>query len=462
MIRLVPVILAVALSMSHIQFNNMNQNFNADNLKISDSTENKNPRNHLTQDNLKRTDVTAKVLSVGEARPKSPNDSTKNLTDENEELTAKNSSEIREEIILRLSWDIVPKAVKYKISYDDKNIMAYTSGVEIPVDGTDKVFRVTALDFDNNILDDDVKITEIVTNPSTIKTTSEFDKMSYPPIYLVYSWIPSCEADHYEIQLFKDGELLREFVTEFQPQDDNFDFYDTIPVIDKGVYYWRIRAMTKSNFPLTEWSEQNPGNTFKIYRPIRFCALGDSITHGGGSISVSPSMVMYNWENYCDLPVKNLGKSGDTTEQMLNRFDEDVLPFHPEVLFIMAGVNDFRSDIIGWYSVENLTAIKEKCEQHGIIPVFITPTPVNPKIINKVQFVEAPPYDWRSHQKYICDWIRQQKYYIDLTDEFTDFSGNLKESLTSDGLHPDAEGKQIIGEAVGKWIHKYLDSLEKN
>ena len=460
MTRFVPVIFAMALSLSHIQFSNNLQNFNLDKIQAVDSVENKNPRNHLTQDDFNRTDVSAKILSVGEARPKSPNDSTTNLTEDKKIVTSETEA-IGNEIILRLSWDIVPKAVKYKISYDDENILAYTCGVEIPVNGEDKNFHVTALDFDNNILAEDVKITEVKKNPSTLKTTSEFDKMSYPPIYLVYSWIPSCEADHYEIQLFKDGELLREFVTEYQEKDDNFDYYDPFPTIEDGVYYWRIRAMTASNLPLTEWSEQNPGNTFKVYSPIRFCALGDSITHGGGSISVSPSMVMYNWETYCDLPVKNLGKSGDTTEQMLNRFDNDVVPFHPEILFIMAGVNDFRGNTLGWNSVENLIAIKEKCQANGIIPIFITPTPVNPRILNKVQFVEPPPYDWRDHQKYICDWMRRQENYIDLTEKFTDSNGDLKENLTSDGLHPDAEGKQIIGEAVGKWIHNYLDKLEE-
>ena len=155
-----------------------------------------------------------------------------------------------------------------------------------------------------------------------------------------------------------------------------------------------------------------------------------------------------------------MGRSGDTTAQLLERFDNDVLPFRPEVLIIMGGVNDFRSDIIGWDSTSNLEALKIKCEENGIKPVFITPTPINPALMAHVDFVEPPPENWREHRQYICDWIRKQEFYIDIADDFTDDEGNLKVELTTDGLHPDAEGKQIIGRAVGLWLNNYLDSLK--
>ena len=73
------------------------------------------------------------------------------------------------------------------------------------------------------------------------------------------------------------------------------------------------------------------------------------------------------------------------------------------------------------------------------------------------QFVEAPPTDWRYHQLQICDWVRKQKNFIDITDEMTDDEGNLKAYLTTDGLHPDSEGKQIIGQAVESWLNNYLN-----
>lgn len=64
-------------------------------------------------------------------------------------------------------------------------------------------------------------------------------------------------------------------------------------------------------------------------------ALGDSITHGGGAVSTPPSATLYNWETYANLPVLNIGFSGNLTSNMLNRFDNDVLSFNPKILVVM-------------------------------------------------------------------------------------------------------------------------------
>lgn len=445
MIKYFPVAVAVIMSLSGFQFAQNQSALQTQNLTTVESEENKNPRNHLTQDEKNRNEVKAKMISVTEAA----------TTEER-----RHGQTISEQNIFRLTWDVVPYAVKYKVFYSGKDEIAYTTGIEISAPGDTENFKVTALDFDGNVIKEDVKINSVEKNPKAPLTTTEFHKMSFAPLYPVYSWIPTKDADHYEIQLFKDGVLCRNFVTEFHPKDDNYDFYDEIPVIDEGEYYWRVRGISKDNKPITEWSGKTLNTTFRVKTPMRFCALGDSITHGGGSISVPPSRIMYSWENYSSVPIKNLGRSGDTTAQLLERFDNDVLPFRPEVLIIMAGVNDFRSDIIGWDSTSNLEALKIKCEENGIKPVFVTPTPINPALMAHVDFVEPPPENWQEHRKYICDWIRKQEFYIDIWDDFTDDEGNLKVELTTDGLHPDAEGKQIIGRAVAAWLNNYLDSLK--
>ena len=44
-----------------------------------------------------------------------------------------------------------------------------------------------------------------------------------------------------------------------------------------------------------------------------------------------------------------------------------------------------------------------------------------------------------------------------MNEKLTDDEGNLIEALSVDGLHPDADGKQFIGEAVAAWLDKYLN-----
>ena len=437
MLRVVPMILAIALCFSNFGFINLggNQNVNVDTHA---------PRNHLTQDKNAQAAVIGEVYEFEDATDAPAQDTSEEIIQ-------------REENILRLYWDIVPNAVKYEIFISGNTFYAYTNGIEIPVDNVNAKFQVNAISLEGTTIENKLPIVAIDTNPTAPQTTTEFNKMNYPPIYPVYSWIPTSGADHYEIELIKDGKIIRRYFTQSQGQDDNFDFYDKVPVLDEGEYFWRVRALNQDNQPLTRWSEKNPSNSFEVKHKIRFCALGDSITHGGGSISVPPSTVMYNWETYCAIPIKNLGRSGDTTAEILARFDNDVLPFRPEVLFIMAGVNDYRANILGWESVENLEAIRDKCEHNGIKPVFLTPTPINPAQIQKINFVDPPPQDWQEHQKFICDWIRDQEFFIDVNEKLTDDEGNLIDALSVDGLHPDAEGKRIIGEAVAAWLDKYLN-----
>ena len=369
------------------------------------------------------------------------------------------SKEMLEEVqpsytVMRVSWKLVPYAVKYKVTLDGDELITYINSIEVAVNDVSKIFKVTALDYDNNIILDDIDITEVETNPFIVKTTTEFDKMDYAPLYPVYSWVPKHNADYYQVQLLKDGEVVREYTTELKGEEDIYDFYDTEPVNEAGNYYWRVKAMSKYGFALSEWSKETDSTSFKVKAPTKFAAFGDSITHGGGAITVPPSMIIYNWETYCNKAIKNLGKSGDTTDQLVNRFDTDVLPFAPKILIIMGGVNDFRGNILGWHTVSNYKIIMEKCKSNNIIPVFVTPTPINPRLIKHVKFIDPPPYDWQTHYKYACDWIKRQEYFIDLTGEFEDSEGFLRADLTTDGLHPDIEGKKIIGKAVNDWLSK--------
>ena len=97
----------------------------------------------------------------------------------------------REQNILRLYWDIVPNAVKYEIFIGGNTFVAFTNGIEIPVDDINAKFQVNAVSIEGTTLQNKLPIIAIDTNPTVPRTTTEFDKMDYPPIYPVYSWIPT-------------------------------------------------------------------------------------------------------------------------------------------------------------------------------------------------------------------------------------------------------------------------------
>lgn len=225
-----------------------------------------------------------------------------------------------------------------------------------------------------------------------------------------------------------------------------------------GDYCWRVRSVSEDGTPLSDWSEKVP---FSVKSHVKVAALGDSITHGGGAFSVSPGYTLYDWETYSAVPVKNLGLSGDTTEQMLNRFERDVLPFHPRILVIMGGVNDFRDRTLAWTTVQNLRGIRDKCETYGIIPVFATATPVNPHVIALRGMGEVPLVDWVDRQRYVNEWVMAQKYSVDVSSMLADADGNLKLGYTTDGIHPDYIAKKYIGETISEYLLKQFPDIVK-
>ena len=169
-----------------------------------------------------------------------------------------------------------------------------------------------------------------------------------------------------------------------------------------------------------------------------------------------PSYLLYDWETYCTVPVKNLGRSGDTTADMLARFEHDVLPFAPRVLIIMGGVNDYRSGVYGAESVRHLAALRDKCRAYGITPVFLTATPIRPALMAARMDIMTPPADWWTHRDYINNWVMQQEYSVDVSTVLSDADGELEAEYTTDGLHPDLVGKKYIGQTVDAYLRTHF------
>lgn len=298
--------------------------------------------------------------------------------------------------------------------------------------------------------DNNVYLVDKNVSVSPLKLTTHFDEMAYMPVYPVYSWVPVKNTDHYDIDVFyvkDDNHNDVEKVASYKsPQ--NMDFYDDKAYVNKGLYFYNIRAYDKDNKKIAE----SVNSYFSVQTDnIKVAALGDSITHGGGAVSTPPSATLYNWETYAGVPVVNIGFSGNLTSDMLKRFDRDVLAFKPKLLVIMGGVNDIRTGIKADTVISNLNAIKGKCQKNGIIPVFLTVTPVNPPKMKSVAKLDISS-GWENEREKVNKWIKSQDYYVDVAEEMTDDRGFLADNLTTDGLHPDYEGKKHIGEAVGDYL----------
>ena len=282
--------------------------------------------------------------------------------------------------------------------------------------------------------------------------TAEFEQMDFPQLYPTYSWEPLPNTEFYQVQVVKvdTGKIVRELLN-----TEAFNrVTDWTPLTESGEYFWQVRVVDKKKRPLSDWSDKK---FFTVNAPVTFAVLGDSISHGGAAY-IPAGQLSCQWETYSDVPIKNLARSGDTTQMMIDRFDNDILPFKPKVLLIMGGVNDIRTGSSSDDVIKNLETLRDKCAVNDIIPVFCTITSMNPELIHK-RGIDLTDGDWQSAREKINAWILQTPNFIDITPALEDDNKYLRADLTPDGLHPALRGKKIIGETIAKYLKANFAAL---
>ena len=292
--------------------------------------------------------------------------------------------------------------------------------------------------------------------PPDAPLLNDFDDMpgAEMPIYPVYRWIPLHGITHYEVELMTQppeeeggtqpatGRVWSRVV------DSAANCYDEYARPYAGDYYWRVRALDAKGNTMGHYSKASHF-VMPEREHVRAAMFGDSITHGGGAVSYPPSALEYSYGTYLDFPAVNLGRSGDTSKTTLARFEQDVVPMHPENLLILTGTNSLRDPGISADDViRDLARIKALCEQYGIRPIFLTLMPIHPQNIKFAFHTDTDP-KWHAKMDHINAYIKAQPYFIDLEPYFYDKTHTvLDPALSIDGLHPDIQGKQLMGEII--------------
>lgn len=187
--------------------------------------------------------------------------------------------------------------------------------------------------------------------------------------------------------------------------------------------------------------------------------FGDSIAYGecdksGGWVN---RLKLYFDKNKFKIKVCNLGVSGDTTEEVINRFyDNSCVKISDKIIFAI-GINDsiFLTD-----ERQNMVPIEkfEKNIKNLIIKsreitediTFIGLTPVNEELTNPTPLENDMVYtnlhikNYNNKIKQICK--KEKIKFIDLYNKFIQ-TENYKNFL-ADGLHPNSKGHKLIFEVI--------------
>lgn len=262
-------------------------------------------------------------------------------------------------------------------------------------------------------------------------------------LYPAYAFLRIPGAVSYDVAVYEEKPDVGNAVPLWTERVSIPSAFDTEPRFSK--IYWQVRGVDGRGKTVGEWSDvyETEGMDFTCSVAV----FGDSITHGGGLLTYGPLDKAYNYTTYLTFPVLNLGRSGDTTQDMVNRFDRDTAPFSLKYILILGGTNDLRLGYPGATVIDNLQKLQRKCEERNITPVFLTLPPIHPTMIEEGYGVTQVDDHWMDTWHEINAWIRRQKH-IDVASLFED--APLSPTLSVDGLHPDWRAKKRMGEYINQ------------
>ncbi len=212
----------------------------------------------------------------------------------------------------------------------------------------------------------------------------------------------------------------------------------------------RMRKQLADWAQLGRYRAENEGLAAPGEGEQRVVFYGDSITDAWGR---QPN----TGEFFPGKPYVNRGISGQTTPQMLVRFEQDVVRLRPAAVVILAGTNDVAGNT-GPETPEmvedNFRAMTAIAKANGIRVVLASITP-------------AAAYPWKPGVEPVAEirqlnaWLKEfcakeGLVYLDYYTALVDDRGGMREGTSKDGVHPNAAGYAVMGPLAEKAIGEAL------
>ena len=225
----------------------------------------------------------------------------------------------------------------------------------------------------------------------------------------------------------------------------------------KSFYYiFIISLFMAGQLQAQDWANLNKYQASNVaLKPVeagqkRIVFMGDSITEFWSVI---------NPEFFAGKPYLNRGISGQTTPQMLIRFRPDVIALKPNIVVILAGINDIAGNT-GPSTPEmitnNLFSMAELAKANNIRVILCSVLP-------------AYDFPWRTGsfpaEKIVTLNTMIKKYadtngilYLDYYSAMVNDQKGLNAAYSGDGVHPNKTGYEVMEPLVEKAIAELLSS----
>jgi lysophospholipase L1-like esterase len=216
------------------------------------------------------------------------------------------------------------------------------------------------------------------------------------------------------------------------------------------------RQLAEQNRQLRDWAglTRYGSDNSELPAPAkgenRVVFLGDQITDFWGR---------ENARFFSDKAWLNRGIAGQTTDQMLVRFRQDVISLRAQAVVILGGLND----IAGLHGpateetvLDNLISMAELGRVNGIRVVLASVTPVCDCFTKG-----SARQRWQERIVELNDLIekycaRTGAVYLDLYSALVDENKNFKKALTKDGVLPNDAGYAIMATLAQKTVAEAL------
>ena len=160
--------------------------------------------------------------------------------------------------------------------------------------------------------------------------------------------------------------------------------------------------------------------------------MGDSITDNWNSVTPF----------FPGKPFVNRGIGGQITPQMLVRMRPDVINLQPDVLLILGGINDIGMKVEALENIEGfIFSMAELAKIHKIQVIIASILPVCGDLMKSIH---PPEWILEINDKLKAYAATNDVIYLDYFSAVVDANGDLRQELSLDCLHPNADGYAIM------------------